>query len=103
MPNNIYPATSPYYNTKITNAKFLDVLEYRFIPKNQSDVLFTLTAVYQYRPDLLAFDLYNDPKLWWVFAERNPNKLGYDPYFDFVEGLEIYIPKLSTLQEALGI
>ena len=36
MPNNIYPATSPYYNTKITNAKFLDVLEYRFIPKNQS-------------------------------------------------------------------
>jgi hypothetical protein len=102
MPNNIYPATSPYYVTNITDGKFLDFLEFRFIPKDQSDVLFTLTAVYQYRPDLLAYDLYNDARLWWVFAERNPNKLGYDPYFDFVTGLEIYIPKLSTLQEVLG-
>jgi hypothetical protein len=103
MPNNIYPATSPYYSTNVTTDKFLDVLTYRSIPKNQSDVVFTITDVYQYRPDLLAFDLYNDARLWWIFAERNPNKLGYDPYFDFTTGTEIYIPKLSTLQQVLGI
>lgn len=103
MANNLYPATSPYYGTKITTDKFLDVLGYRPIPKDQSDVLFTITEVYQYRPDLLAFDLYNDSRLWWVFAERNPNKLGYDPYFSFTTGTEIYIPKLSTLQQVLGI
>lgn len=101
--NNIYPATSPYYRTNVTTDKFLDVLVYRPIPKNQSDVLFIITDVYQYRPDLLAFDLYNDSKLWWVFAERNPNKLGYDPYFDFTAGTEIYIPNLNTLQQVLGI
>lgn len=101
--NNIYPATSPYYSTNVTNAKFLDFLTYRPIPKYASDVIFTITEVYQYRPDLLAYDLYGDSRLWWVFAERNPNKLGYDPYFEFTTGKEIYVPKLSTLQEVLGI
>lgn len=103
MPNNIYPSTSPYYNTSVANSQYLDVLDYRPIPKDQSDVYFMITEVYQYRPDLLAYDLYNDSRLWWVFAERNPNKLGYDPYFDFKSGVEIYIPKMSTLQQALGI
>jgi alpha-L-fucosidase len=102
MPNNIYPATSPYFNT-IVNNKFLDVMNYRPIPKKSSDVYYTITQVYEYRPDLLAFDLYGDSRVWWVFADRNPNRLSKDPYFDFVAGLEIYIPQLSTLQEVLGI
>jgi hypothetical protein len=63
----------------------------------------TVTAVYEYRPDLLAFDLYNDAKLWWVFAARNPNLLGPDPYFNMVTGLGIYVPSQNTLQTFLGI
>jgi hypothetical protein len=101
--NKSYPATSPYYSSTTVNNKFLDVMNYRPIPKYSSDVFFTITQVYEYRPDLLAYDLYNDSRLWWVFAERNPNSLSKDPYFDFVSGLGIYIPKLSTLQQALGI
>ena len=58
---------------------------------------------YDRRPDLLANDLYNDSRLWWVFAARNPNRLGFDPYFDFKAGIEFYVPKLTTLQQALGI
>lgn len=101
--NNIYPATSPYYDTGVVNAKFLDFMVNRFIPRQPSDVYITLAEVYQYRPDLLAYDLYGDPRLWWVFAARNPNALGYDPYFDFVAGLQIYVPKLDTLKQVLGI
>lgn len=101
--NNLYPATSPYYDTDIVNKKYLDVMINRPIPKQASDVYFTISLVYQYRPDLLAYDLYNDARLWWVFAARNPNRLGNDPYFDFVEGLGIYIPKLDTLKQVLGI
>jgi hypothetical protein len=52
---------------------------------------------------LLAYHLYNDSRLWWVFAARNPNRLGFDPYFDFVAGIQIYIPKLETLRQYLGI
>lgn len=101
--NSIYPATSPYRDTDVFNAKFLDFMVDRPIPKQPSDVLYQIPEVYQYRPDLLAFDLYNDSRLWWVFAARNPNRLGNDPYFDFVAGVEIYIPKLDTLKQVLGI
>jgi hypothetical protein len=52
---------------------------------------------------MLANDLYSDSRLWWVFAARNPNVLGPDPYFNFVSGISIYIPKLDTLKQVLGI
>lgn len=100
--NNIYPATSPYYTTDIVNGKFLDIMANRPIPSSASDVHWTITKVYEYRPDLLAYDLYTDSRLWWVFAQRNPNKLK-DPYFDFVPGLSIYLPKLDTLRQVLGV
>ncbi|MGA1047809.1 MAG: baseplate wedge protein 53 [Minisyncoccia bacterium] len=101
--NSLYPATSPYKDTGVFNGKFLDFMVARPIPKQPSDALYTIPEVYQYRPDMLAFDLYNDSRLWWVFAARNPNRLGYDPYFDFKTGIEIYIPKLDTLKQVLGI
>lgn len=101
--NNLYPATSPYNQTNVFNGKFLDFMNYRVVPAQPSDVLYTIPLVYQYRPDLLAFDLYTDSRLWWVFAARNPNRLGSDPYFDFKAGIEIYIPKSDTLKQALGI
>lgn len=61
-----------------------------------------ITPTYHLRPDLLAYDLYEDGNLWWVFAQRNPNKL-MDPLFDFVAGTSIYIPQLPVLKTALGI
>jgi hypothetical protein len=100
--NNLYPATSPYSNTGIVNNKFLDVMINRTIPMNPSDIYWEITTVYEYRPDLLAYDLYSDSRLWWVFAQRNPNRLK-DPYFDFVTGTGIYIPKLDLLKQVLGI
>lgn len=100
--NDIYPATSPYYTSSIVDGKFLDVMINRPIPPNISDVYWSIAPVYEYRPDLLAFDLYNDPRLWWVFAQRNPNRLK-DPYFDFTTGKKIYIPKIQTLKSVLGI
>jgi hypothetical protein len=99
----IYPASSSYYSTDIFNNKFLDIMQYRPIPSLNSDIYYIIPPVYQYRPDLLAYDLYQDPRLWWVFAQRNPNRLGPDPYFNFVAGLGIYVPQLATLKQSLGI
>jgi hypothetical protein len=104
MANNIYPKTSPYYNASVVNNKYLDVMvPYRNIPKDASDATFTITPQYEYRPDLLAQHLYSNPRLWWVFASRNPNKLGPDPYFNFTAGTSIYVPRLDTLKRVLGI
>lgn len=96
-----YSKASPYYSTR-TYGNFLDVWTPRPITKLLSDVPFTLTEVYKYRPDLLAFDLYQDSRLWWVFASRNPNAIK-DPLFDFIPGLTIYVPKKQTLIENLGL
>ena len=99
---NLYPKTSPYNETNVVSNKFLDVMVSRNIPMLPSDVYMVLTSAYEYRPDLLAYDLYGDPKLWWVFAARNPNKLGPDPYFNFTVGSGIYIPNIDTLRTVLG-
>lgn len=99
----IYTATSPYYTTPVVDNNYLDIMTFRPLPIDPSDVYTVITATYQYRPDLLAYDLYSDPKLWWVFAARNPNRLGDNPYFNFKEGLGIYIPTLTNLRAYLGI
>ena len=96
----IYSKASPYFNTSIVN-NYLDVLNFRDIPKERDDILFELTATYENRPDLLAYDLYGDAKLWWVFAVRNRSVIK-DPIFDMVPGVKIYLPKASTLKGVLG-
>ena len=100
--NSMYPATSPYNVTDIVNEKFLDIMIDRPIIKQPSDIYWEITMVYEYRPDLLAYDLYGDSRLWWVFASRNPNRLK-DPYFDFVTGVGIYLPKADLLKQLLGL
>lgn len=97
-----YSQASPYYSTSIYKSTFLDVMVNRPIAMDPTDNLWTVNQTYQYRPDLLAYDLYNDARLWWVFAQRNPNRLK-DPIFDFVPGLSIYVPKMPAIQKALGL
>ena len=95
-----YGATSPYYATGYSQF-FLDVMVDRPIPRLTDDLSFVINQTYQYRPDLLAFDLYKNANLWWVFYQRNPNSLTAPP-LDFKAGVKIFLPKLSTLQETLG-
>lgn len=99
----LYTVASPYSLTNIVENKYLDVMNFTPIPMNPSDVYYTITSVYEYRPDLLAFDLYGNPQLWWVFSSRNPNILGPDPYFNMKAGISIYIPTIETLKLVLGI
>ena len=65
-------------------------------------ISYEIDRIYAYRPDLLAYDLYGTPRLWWVFAQRNPNEIE-DPIYDFKPGTVIRIPKLSNLQNDLGL
>jgi len=97
-----YSSSSPYYNTNLFGSKFLDLLVYRPIETQSDDVSYTIDKIYEYRPDLLAFDLYGDSGLWWVFRARNPNTID-DPIFDFQAGATIMIPKKTTLVDNLGI
>jgi hypothetical protein len=97
----IYDKTSPYYLTETVNG-YLDVIEFRDIPLERDDIQFEVTATYENRPDLLAYDLYGDARLWWVFAVRNKRSIK-DPVYDLQAGKKIYLPKLATLKTVLGI
>lgn len=97
----MYSKTSPYFTTPITNG-YLDVMEFRDLPNERSDTLFEVTATYENRPDLLAYDLYQDARLWWVFAVRNKRTIK-DPVYDLKAGVKIYLPKMSTIKSVLGI
>ena len=96
-----YNSTSPYFNTGYDQF-FLDVMVNRPLPKEPDDRLMQINLTYQYRPDLLAFDLYGESALWWVFIQRNLDVL-QDPVFDFIPGKKIYIPKNSSLRTILGL
>ncbi len=95
-----YTSTSPYFETGYSQF-YLDVMVDRPIPKEADDISFTINTTYQYRPDLLAFDLYGSGNLWWVFYQRNPNTL-IAPPLDFTVGKQIFLPKGDVLKQALG-
>lgn len=96
-----YNKKSPYYSTSLENG-YLDVISFRNIPAETDDILFEVTSTYENRPDLLAYDLYGDVNLWWVFAIRN-NRIIKDSTFDLVAGIKIYLPKITTINTALGL
>jgi len=97
----MYTKSSPYFKTDIVNG-YLSVMALRDIPALRDDILFQVTPTYENRPDLLAYDLYKDPHLWWVFAVRNKSIIK-DPIFDLKPGIKIYLPKQSTLKTVLGV
>lgn len=100
MADVVYTKSSPYARTTF-HGKYLDVASLPVMPRLADDVSFVINKTYQYRPDLLAFDLYGDAGLWWVFAMRNPNNIR-DPIFDMRSGRQIFLPKKETITALLG-
>ena len=96
-----YSRTSPYFDTPMT-ADNLEILTPRTITVEEDDQSYTIERTYAYRPDLLAYDLYGSPRLWWVLAQRNPDKIE-DPIYDFKPGVTIKLPKKENLLKDLGV
>lgn len=96
----MYNKLSPYVNTSM-NQGYLEILSFIDIPSETDDIQFKITSLYMHRPDLLAYDIYGDSQLWWVFAVRNKDVLK-DSVYDFVPGQVIFLPKLETIKNAIG-
>tara|TARA_B100000900_G_C20463574_1_gene668335 strand:+ start:105 stop:404 length:300 start_codon:yes stop_codon:yes gene_type:complete len=96
-----YSNTSPYFETDL-KATYLDVLKPRTLTAEDDDQVYTIERTYAYRPDLLAYDLYGSPRLWWVFAQRNPDQIE-DPIYDFKPGVTVQLPKKENVLKDLGL
>lgn len=97
-----YDSNSPWGKTRVINSQYLGILDIKPVPAESDDIVYTIEPQYTYRPDLLAYDLYGDHKLWWVFAQRNMDTIK-DPIFDLKSGVEIYLPQGPQLREVLGL
>ena len=96
-----YSKTSPYHTTR-QGQETLGFLSKRLFAFESDDIVYEIDSFYERRPDLLAHDLYDSSKLWWVFMHRNMDTIT-DPIFAFAEGVQIRIPKKSTLSQFLGV
>ena len=96
-----YSNASPWATTP-QNFLHLELLNIRPVPAENDDFRYVIENQYRHRPDLLAYDLYGNSKLWWVFVQRNMNVIK-DPIYDFVPGTVIKIPKRSNLEKFLGV
>lgn len=96
-----YSKQSPYFYTSQSSG-YLDIADIKPIPALTNDVQWTVTPQYKHRPDLLAYDLYKDSNLWWVFAARNKDIIR-DPIYDLIPGQKIFIPQTETIKKALGL
>jgi hypothetical protein len=96
----VYVKSSPWYNTPQKDG-VLDLWQPRFIPAHADDKIYQIDPYYNLRPDLLAWDLYENPKLWWVFMQRNPNVMR-DPIFDFYTGQIIMVTSPDQMKKILG-
>jgi hypothetical protein len=96
-----YANTSPWATTPIVQDT-LDIMRMRYIAPDPDDPKYKIEPQYTNRPDLLAYDLYGTSKLWWVFTQRNMDVL-QDAIFDFIPGVEIYLPVKASLFKSLGM
>ncbi len=96
-----YSNFSAYANTPENNL-YLELLRIRPVPAEPDDFDYVIESQYTHRPDLLAYDLYGSPKLWWVIVQRNMSIIK-DPIYDFEPGVAIKLPKKSNLEKYLGV
>lgn len=84
-------------NAPTLDSLFLDVNVLPTVPRTSQDEEYVIGHGYDQRPDLLAHALYENSRLWWVFALRNPDVLR-DPIRDFTAGTTIVITPKTALR-----
>ena len=82
--------TSVYLSTPIKDGH-LDIMIPRSVPSSQFDPIVVIPPECNQRPDLMSQQQYGTPRLWWIFAMRNPD-LFIDPIADFKTGVKFYVP-----------
>lgn len=92
--------TSPWYETEQTSW-YTGIMKPRSIPSHSTDYTLLVDAKYDEKPGLLAYDLFGDQRLFWVFQSMNRDLI-VDPIFDLKAGLTITVPTSTRLNAALS-
>lgn len=88
----LYNSKDLYYDTPISDNRFLDFYVPRPISPSDDDDFIILEKRHEFKPNVLAYDLYADDRLWWIFIRLNMNVI-QDPIRDMREGVVLRVPK----------
>lgn len=94
-----YSIYSPYYKAKQTSS-YLDYYEFNKFYPSDTDVAYTIPSTYVEQPWRLAKDLYDNERLYYIFALLNPDVL-QDPVYDFQSGVIIKVPTVERVKQYL--
>ena len=97
----LYRGDSFIRKTELIDNKFLGMNDLPAMKGTLSDEAYTISPLYDERPDLLAYALYDNSRLWWVFSLRNPEILK-DPIRDFKAGTKIILPSKNSVTKLSG-
>jgi len=84
-------------NPEILLKQFMGINNLPSIRPSAADEEYLIDTAYDQRPDLLAHNIYGEPRLWWVFFLRNPDSLR-DPLRDFSAGKTIILPSQQAVR-----
>lgn len=99
---NDFNSVSRYGNNAIYRSmldEFLETYVFKDIPISESDVYVVIDSGWQNRIDLIAYEFYKNPDLWWVIAMAN--NITNPMYLEV--GTRIRIPGLNTLWGYRGL
>ena len=88
--------SSLYASTKSRNGFLLFYNPVDIPIEDDTNMYITVTSEYAFRPGKLAYDLYGDEKLLWVFRYFNNDKIE-DMIFDMKAGMTILVPTKDRL------
>ena len=79
----------------IRNLRMKDI----YVASAESDSINTIEAGEEYRPDVVAYNVYRNPLLGWVILSANNMK----SIFEFKAGLMIRIPSIDNIYSSGGV
>ena len=89
-----------FYKKTQDDGFFLGYYEPISIKPDSSDYYVEIPTKYDLKPGLMAYDLYGNAQLLWVFSVMNRDTIN-DPLFDFRAGKIIRIPTKSRLNSLI--
>jgi hypothetical protein len=90
---------SLYSNTS-NDGVYRDYYEPISLEEDSSDYYIIVSSTYHHKPGKLAYDLYGNERLGWVFSYFNRDTIN-DPIFDLESGMIIKVPSKERLLRSL--
>ena len=83
----------------VDGVNYLDAPEEDVIPSQPDDLFVTVKAGEDFRLDLIAQRVYDNPELWWIIARANRI---FNPFDELEPGITLRVPSRNAVFRGEG-